>query len=77
MMPPILYNHIGQQLIPQYILANPYGYLEPPADIGNRDRYYSNYTAHHHAYFSQHPIGDHPVQTPRLGAPEPITNDPN
>jgi len=80
MMYPTLYNHIGQPLIPQYIVANPYGYLEPPADIGNRDRYYSNYTAHHHAFFypqfSQQQNGDL-CQAPRLGAPAPITNDPN
>jgi hypothetical protein len=81
MMYPTLYNHIGQPLIPQYIVANPYGYLEPPADIGNRDRYYSNYTAHHHAYFSpqfpQQQNGDLCQAPPRLGAPAPITNDPN
>ena len=74
------YDHNGQPIIPQYILANPYGYLEPPADIGNRNRYYTNYTAHHHAHFSpqfsQQQPGDQ-FQAPRIGAPTANTSDPN
>jgi len=80
MMIQTLYNHNGQPLIPQYILANPYGYLEPPADIGNRNRYYTNYTAHHHAYFSpqfsQQQPGDQ-FQSPRIDAPTANPTDPN
>lgn len=52
-----LYTHphpfAFQPIIPAHILANPYGYMEPPANLGNKDRYYSNYTAAHHAYFTQ------------------------
>ena len=74
------YDHNGQPIIPQYILANPYGYLEPPADIGNRNRYYTNYTAHHHAHFSpqfsQQQPGDQ-FQAPRIGAPTANPSDPN
>ena len=74
------YNHIGQPIIPHYIVANPYGYLEPPADIGNRNRYYTNYTAHHHAHFSpqfsQQQPGDQ-FQEPRIGAPNENPTDPN
>jgi len=59
---PTLYPGVHYQpMIPQHILLNPYGYMEPPADIGNKDRYYTNYTAAHHAYFSQ-PIHQHPQQ---------------
>jgi len=42
-----------QPIIPAHIFAKPYGYMEPPANLGNIDRYYSNYTAAHHAYFTQ------------------------
>lgn len=46
--------------IPQHIMTNPYSYMEPPSDIGNRDKYYTNYTAAHHSYFNQFPS----LQTP-------------
>lgn len=51
---PTLYPGVAYQpMIPPHIFMNPYGYMEPSADIGNKDRYYTNYTAAHHAYFAQ------------------------
>ena len=61
---PTLYPGVAYQpMIPQHILMNPYGYMEPPVDIGNKDRYYTNYTAAHHAYFTQPHMQQHPISS--------------
>lgn len=71
-----LHQHPFQPIMPPHVLMNPYGYMAPPpVDIGDRNRYYTNYTAAHHEYFtnpqfyaSQCPIN---MMQPRLGAQYP------
>ena len=57
-------------IIPPHIMANPYSYMQVPPDMQGRDRYYTNYTSAHHAYFNQYP----PING-RLGAPQPYNGD--